>query len=340
MGCLHSSQGPDPEQELKVAKLHFGVKSEILFSSSAELSAQLWNPDSKTNFFKHAQQKTLQEIDIFVSHVWVDKTYIKARSDLFFWDIKTTGVMKCSKQLVQREIPGLKGRELSDWIFWLDRACVDQSNKHMRAHATEVFDDYIQSCRGLVVLLSPDYLSRLWCVFEYSCFLAFHQMNEVSIYTWAFMDSPDTGDHMVERLRTLSISSCQCSFESDRVHLVNKVAELYVNEKAFERFAKFTGIAMIVHSLFASPAVFSQDRADKFLKPWYALARELGFEDLAKVLEGWPVVDQYVAVQSQAPPDQNPIWGQTVQLFVSENLMSLVAIERKLALRSEPKTAA
>jgi len=47
--------------------------------------------------------------------------------------------------------------------FWLDKVCIDQSNPD---DAIAVLPINIGACKSLLILMSPTYLSRLWCVWE------------------------------------------------------------------------------------------------------------------------------------------------------------------------------
>jgi len=87
------------------------------------------------------------------------------------------------------------------------------------------------------------------------------------------------------RCRALSVSSAECSFETDRAILRDRVAQLYVSdsEEAFERFAHFAGIVMVIWSLTLSPTVFNRARYEEQMEPWVALAREVGFTALADI---------------------------------------------------------
>lgn len=117
----------------------------------------------------------------------------------------------------------------------------------------------------MVVLLSTSYFTRLWCVYECCCFLAKHPVSNIAVYSWAFADrvslslerkkgAPEAllnlAGTTVRSLRDFTVAGAKCSFECDRQVLVDSVGELYQSIEAFERFAKFTGILMVVSARF------------------------------------------------------------------------------------------
>ena len=73
---------------------------------------------------------------------------------------------------------------------------------------------------------------------------------------------------------------------------MHQIGLLYVSSEAFTRFARFAGITIVFQSLLFSPAVYSEQRVDAYMKPWIALIGELGFDELlAAVLKfSGPVV--------------------------------------------------
>jgi hypothetical protein len=116
--------------------------------------------------------------------------------------------------LSRRQLQQLKGKQTKEWTFWIDRACIDQECEEMKAHATQKFETYIKNTNALIVLLSPDYFTRLWCIFEYCSFIVHRNMQSIAIYTWAFMDrledtSAVTDTYMVNALASISVDKAK-----------------------------------------------------------------------------------------------------------------------------------
>ena len=163
-----------------------------------EGSANLWCPSRKVPFKKEDKIVLVEPdsasnklIDVFVSHQWFDTTYIadaekssKGNGEIFYWDMKTSGIIKATNSLVARNLKDFENKPKEEWRFWVDRVCVDQERKDMKIHATKNFELYIQISKALVVLVSPEYFERLWCVFEYSSFIFYHDMKNIAVYAW------------------------------------------------------------------------------------------------------------------------------------------------------------
>merc|ERR1712232_1382989 len=131
-----------------------------------------------------------------------------------FWDLKTTAVTKGCKQLQARGAIGLQDKPVEQWLLWLDRACVRQGDAQAVAHATAMFSTYIERASGIVILLSPEYFTRLWCVYEYSFFLARRDLSEAAVYFYAF-GRQDVISVFLESVRGLSVATLNCSVEED-----------------------------------------------------------------------------------------------------------------------------
>ncbi len=66
-------------------------------------------------------------------------------------------------------IPGVRGR-----ACFLDKICIHQTDARLKKEAIDSLDIFLRFSRRLLVLWSPDYLSRLWCVYELATFVKLH----------------------------------------------------------------------------------------------------------------------------------------------------------------------
>ena len=128
---------------------------------------------------------------------------------------------------------------------------------------------YVIGANAMVVLLSPDYFTRLWCVYELCCFFAHHPVTAATAYTWGFADalgakaateqqteaSAAGMERLIASVRSFTVKTSGCTYEADRIFLLRKVGEFYKSVEAFERFARWSGIAIAVFGLMLSPAV-------------------------------------------------------------------------------------
>ena len=199
---------------------------------------------------------TSSTIDVFVSHTWYDQVFVngvklisenrkrarklptpieavaKKEIETTFYDLKCSGLLKGVRQLALRDISSLGGSgafpaDIKQWRIWMDLVCIDQYDSTHKAHVTGLLEVYMREARSMVVLLSPAYFTRLWCVFEYCCFLAFSDMSRIAVYAWGFCDqltvagserasAPATvrtlSSSLPDSLRTFSVNSAECSF--------------------------------------------------------------------------------------------------------------------------------
>lgn len=55
--------------------------------------------------------------------------------------------------------------------FWFDKACVHQKDNSLKQAGLACFDRYLRLSTELWILLTPEYFSRIWCVYELSAWL-------------------------------------------------------------------------------------------------------------------------------------------------------------------------
>ena len=57
---------------------------------------------------------------------------------------------------------------------FVDKMCINQTDLRLKQHAIKSFDLFLRFSRRMVVLWSPTYLQRLWCVYELATFNRIH----------------------------------------------------------------------------------------------------------------------------------------------------------------------
>ncbi|KAF4678419.1 hypothetical protein FOZ60_016758, partial [Perkinsus olseni] len=73
-------------------------------------------------------------------------------------------------------IPLFKHR--STMVF-LDKCCIPQKDPIAKSYGISKLADYLRASDKLLILWSPDYLNRLWCVYELAVFLQTHDEDDV-----------------------------------------------------------------------------------------------------------------------------------------------------------------
>lgn len=86
--------------------------------------------------------------------------HIMVLCPLLFW-----GVL-CFWQRLRGLVPGLRPT-----LCFLDKMCINQSNEADKSAAILCLSGFLKRTRRLVILWSPRYLTRLWCVYEIASWL-------------------------------------------------------------------------------------------------------------------------------------------------------------------------
>ena len=138
IATLIGSRAVDDVQATAIAQLR-SLRIDLLHEAdlaSSQTDARLYALSSPAKY---------GEVDAFISHSWRDDGAVKWAS-LQRWraDFKRSS----------------SGREPT---VWLDKACLSPGDLDTQLALLPVF---VASCKSFVVLLTPSYLERLWCVVE------------------------------------------------------------------------------------------------------------------------------------------------------------------------------
>ncbi|CAE8693488.1 unnamed protein product, partial [Polarella glacialis] len=123
--------------------------------------------------------------------------------------------------------------------FWIDKCCIRQGQPELMKLCILLIEEFIQLCDGMVVIFNWSYLTRLWCVYEWACFLVFHEPEDLTICAGSFYRD-STEALFLEAVRHFSVDACQCSVPADRDILEQKINGYYCSKGHFERFLQIT----------------------------------------------------------------------------------------------------
>ncbi|CAK9001695.1 unnamed protein product [Durusdinium trenchii] len=234
----------------------------------------------------------------------------------------------------------IAARELGDttrWkevYFWVDKCCIPQGDQELTGWCVNLLEEYIIFCDGLVVLVPWTYFTRLWCVYEWVCFLLCHDPMDIEICADPFVRE-STLPLFIEAIGNFKLDSCQCFREADRPILYNKVEQYYKSIDAFEKFLKFTAIALFVRCT----AQRRSAKAVSALEPWRFLAEKQGFRTLAdRIMEVMDLLPQWRdgAVKSATGGGTNDV--QTAVLHQVEEWFRARMVPMIVQMRKEAAT--
>lgn len=178
------------------------------------------------------------------------------------------------------------------WPCGQHKCCIPQGDKEQKALCISHIEDFIHKSNGLIVLLSWNYFTRLWCVYEWACFLYTHHPSNVEIGCDSFLgtDPQATLPLYVNSIETLSVKNADCAVPGDREILVDKVFAHYEGTtpeesfSSFERFARCTALCLMAKQIIIWRAKFSEADELAWLGPIRASAKNLEYHNLCLVL--------------------------------------------------------
>jgi hypothetical protein len=225
--------------------------------------------------------------------------------------------------------------------LFLTQACIAHSNSAWKKAGIARLEDYIRASEGLLVLMNSRYLSRLWCLFEWACFLVYHHPKRIFVGFWTFTAPGDASFEIVLRnMRTLSVDKLGCCVEADRAVLLKKVHSYYRTEQDFVRFVRTTLIALICRDLLKGIARYSADMYKTYMLPLLDVASELQLEALRGAIAAFDAPAVFMASGGAAGyatkyvPALTAHFEAVVYPFLLEQRLAAVLPEHAKALSS------
>jgi hypothetical protein len=218
----------------------------------------------------------------FVSHCWMPPPEWE---DVMGPECDYSEVKAAEVCITAKDIAGRLWGDCQRWEevhLWVDKCCIPQADPQLRDYSIHLIEEFIRLSEGLVVQLSWNYFSRLWCVYEWACFLRSHDITEITVCVDPYLR--DGSFALLGRsIREFRLDSCECMVSSDRAVLFAKVDSYYSSHAQFESLLKFSAICLVVRSLLERRHATSSVSA--LLQPWADMARDLEFDDLHVALQ-------------------------------------------------------
>ncbi|CAE8704647.1 unnamed protein product [Polarella glacialis] len=242
---------------------------------------------------------------------------------------------------VAKDLAALDFGDYSRWPeihFWVDKCCIPQAHPELMTWCLDLLEEFIALSDRLVVILSWSYFDRLWCVYEWVCFLIHNKASSIFLCVDAFVRSR-TLPLLLESVKNFSLANCKCSVESDRQILTRKVDTYYISHDAFEQLLKFTAIALISRDMASRRTAMGAEA----IAPWVELSKECGFEDLAACLTH--LIGQLSTWRQDSATGDGRFFGldmqtailQKVDAWFAKDIEPLIDALKKKALRAAAK---
>lgn len=232
----------------------------------------------------------------------------------------------------------LNRRDMNQIIVWIDKCCVPQTNQEAKAICISLIEGFLTNCSGMIVLLSWNYFTRLWCVYEWACFLRIHHPLSVEIGCDSFLraNPSETLPLYLKSIEEISVRGAVCFEEDDHRILEEKVSRYYNGDtqeesfESFERFAQCSAIAFIAKPIFFWRARASQAEEVAWTRPLIALAERLQLDELSEILSAAKPHQWFLCCDK----DSEQFYA-ILQYWFESMVVQYLLRERKRAVRSQ-----
>ena len=271
----------------------------------------------------------------FLSQSWgIPKEWDELMGAGTYAQAKAAEICCVAKDIAAREL-GSTSR-WKEVYFWVDKCCIPQGDQELTGWCVNLLEEYIVFCDGLVVLVPWTYFTRLWCVYEWVCFLLVHSPMDIEICADPFVRDA-TLPLFIDAIGHFKLENCQCFREADRPILYAKVKSYYKSVGHFESFLKLTAIALFARCT----AQRRSGKAITALEPWRKLAAEQGFAELAEKIERmkellpkWRDAAVRFATGTATHDVQTAVLKE-VESFFEKQINPLIIAEREVAAHPE-----
>ena len=164
-----------------------------------------------------------------------------------------------------------------------------------------------------------------------SCFLAHHHFSSMAVYLWALAPYKLIPLYL-ESIPLIDPATSQCSHEEDRATLFSQINREFVSVAAFQRFAKFSALLLIVRSFLLSPAVLDPKRVNSCIRPFLDLATKLDFTELRQAFDCFDPIEEFEQVRDAGNPANNQKWRECVHGLFATKIDPLFQNEKAKAI--------
>eukprot|EP00928_Gymnodinium_smaydae_P021892 TRINITY_DN18574_c0_g5_i1.p1 TRINITY_DN18574_c0_g5~~TRINITY_DN18574_c0_g5_i1.p1 ORF type:complete len:411 (+),score=85.17 TRINITY_DN18574_c0_g5_i1:102-1334(+) len=190
---------------------------------------------------------------VFVSHVWQAPGAGSGHGDWKWTSLELASTFDAVKVNVIHwwaKKTDLQGQNLQ---LWLDKVSSPQSEAMVEVVKKWgfFFLENISLADEMLILLSPNYPHRLWCLYEVACFLALNEFSALHVPMELFLVAGVPVEEIISAIEGMSVETASCTVEADRAVLTKLVEANFTSTETFDRYARACLIAAVAsNSLF------------------------------------------------------------------------------------------
>eukprot|EP00903_Cladosiphon_okamuranus_P015169 g14024.t3 len=205
----------------------------------------------------------VSKVDWFVSHTWArDRRDPMFRNSAEFTAFKAMELnnfledVAAEKQACRRESGSISRLDemlvkvpKEPLVLWIDKFCVSPDILERRLVVERHMEYFLTNSEGFLALLSSGYFQRLWCVYEWGCFVATHGVSTLDrirvCVSWLCSSPTFQVPLLAHDIEVLSISSLKCSELNDQLFLRSTISERYTSVNAFQRMVQVSALCSL-----------------------------------------------------------------------------------------------
>jgi len=248
-------QGPQADASLtkmaNFARVLRGIPLSSCGGGSTE-ACGFWIPGQFSNEKLFGLSRKVEVVDVFLSQVIRPPPGANEKMWAFSKSLDATaGAADIALRLCNND-PTDVHEVMGQLTFWVDRACVDQDSGDEKMRIIhDHLEDFLVNARYVCCLISEQYFTRLWCIFEVCCSFAYRDINTIIVGGFSVAMRLPYAQQIADSILHLSVASAQCFDPADRHIIEDKITANFVSIEHFETFAKLAALGILVRDALA-----------------------------------------------------------------------------------------
>jgi len=258
-----------------------------------------WIPEKFSNEKLFGLSFSVPLVDVFLSQVIRPPPGANQEMWAFSKSLDvTTGAADIALRLCHED-PAKVPQMMDKMTFWVDRACVNQDGGDEKMQIIhDHLEDFLLSARYVCCLISEQYFTRLWCIFEICCSFAYRDMNTIIVGGISVAMRLPYAQQIAHTIVHLSVASAQCFDPADRHIIEDKITANFVSIEHFEAFAQIAALGLVVRDALGLIVEY-----ENFVmwELWLNTVKECQFGELEVAMQGFDIADVHQRLLEMYP---------------------------------------